>query len=222
MDGGIGPAEFHAAAGTSDWRVLAEGACAYFATGSFGAGVRFVQAMGELDGLDAGHPDVDIRHDGVTVPLITVTADWYGMSTRDIELAREISAIALAQGLSAEPSAVQSLLVIPGAPITAVVMPFWRALLGYEPRSDSPDEDLVDPRGRGAPFWFEPMREARADGGGAVHVAVWVAPEVAEARVAAALAAGGRLVRDDQAPAWWTLADAYGNEADIATTQGRG
>ena len=37
----------------------------------------------------------------------------------------------------------------------------------------------------------------------------------------AALAAGGRLVRDDQAPSWWTLADAAGNEADIATTKGR-
>lgn len=48
-----------------------------------------------------------------------------------------------------------------------------------------------------------------------------VPPEQAEARVAAALAAGGRLVRDRFAPAWWTLADAAGNEADIATTLSR-
>ena len=39
--------------------------------------------------------------------------------------------------------------------------------------------------------------------------------------VAAALAAGGRLVRD-HAPMWWTLADAAGNEVDISTVQGRG
>ena len=52
-------------------------------------------------------------------------------------------------------------------------------------------------------------------------VAIWVPPEQAEARVAAALAAGGRLVRDRFAPAWWTLADAAGNEADIATTLSR-
>jgi 4a-hydroxytetrahydrobiopterin dehydratase len=45
-----------------------------------------------------------------------------------------------------------------------------------------------------------------------------VPPEQAEARVAAALAAGGHLVRDEYAPAWWTLADAEGNEADVATT----
>ena len=86
-------------------------------------------------------------------------------------------------------------------------MPFWRAVLGYEPRIDSPDEDLVDPHDRGAPFWFETMEEPRADGGGAIHVSVWIPQDQAEARVAAALAAGGHMVRDDYAPAWWTLAD---------------
>ena len=65
------------------------------------------------------------------------------------------------------------------------------------------------------------MDEPRPDGGGAIHVAVWVPTAEAEARVAAALAAGGRMVRDDRAPAWWTLADAAGNEADIATTEFR-
>jgi 4a-hydroxytetrahydrobiopterin dehydratase len=101
-------------------------------------------------------------------------------------------------------------------------MPFWRAVLGYEPRHDSPDEDLVDPHGRGVSFWFERMNEPRPDGGGAIHVAVWVPSEEAQARIAAALAAGGRMVRDEYAPSGWTLADAAGNEADIATTMGRG
>ena len=100
-------------------------------------------------------------------------------------------------------------------------MPFWRAVLGYQPRDDSPDEDLVDPHMRGPSFWFEPMDEPRADGGGATHIGVWVPPEQAEARVAAALAAGGKMVRDRFAPSWWTLADAAGNEADVSTTQGR-
>jgi 4a-hydroxytetrahydrobiopterin dehydratase len=52
-------------------------------------------------------------------------------------------------------------------------------------------------------------------------VAVWVPYEQAQARIAAALAAGGRMVRDEFAPAWWTLADAAGNEADIATIKSR-
>jgi len=213
--------EFQEADGLEDWRVLSDGASAFFRTASFRASTELVRAIGERTD-DAGHPpDVDIRSDGVTVRLITITDGYYGMSQRDIELARQISAVARGQGLSADPSAVQSLLVIPGAPVTAEVMPFWRAVLGYEPRGDSPDEDLVDPHSRGPAFWFEPMNEPRPDGGGAIHVAIWVPDEQAEARVAAALAAGGRMVRDQFAPAWWTLADAAGNEADIATAMSR-
>lgn len=217
----IRPHEFHAYEGVEDWRVLGEGACAYFRTGTFAAGARFVRAIGELAGLDDHQPDVDVRHDGVTVRIVTLTDDYYGMTERDVELARQISEIAREQGLSADPGAVQSLLVIPGALVTAEVLPFWKAVLGYEPRGDSPDEDLVDPRSRGPAFWFEEMEEPRPDGGGAIHVAVWVPYEQAEARVAAALAAGGRMVRDEFAPAWWTLADAAGNEADVATTMSR-
>ena len=213
--------QFHEAEGVGDWRVVGDGACTFFRTSSFAEAARLVQAMSELPGLDAHHPDVDLRADGVTVRLITVTDDHYGMSMRDVELARQISGVARDLGLSGDPSAVQSVLVIPGAPDTAEVMPFWQAVLGYEPRADTPDEDLVDPRGRGPSFWFEPMDEPRPDGGGAIHVAIWVSYEQAEARVAAALAAGGRMVRDTFAPAWWTLADAAGNEADIATTMGR-
>ena len=63
-------------------------------------------------------------------------------------------------------------------------------------------------------------RTIRGDGGGAIHVAIWLPYEVAEARVAAALAAGGHLVRD-RAPMWWTLADSAGNEIDISTVKGR-
>lgn len=221
MEDGISPGQFHAAEGTQDWRVIGDGACAFFRTGSFGQAARFVAAIGGLSGVGAHPPAIDLRADGVTVRLLTRADDWYGMSQRDVEMTRAISALAREQGLSADPSAVQNVLVIPGATDVPAIMPFWRAALGYEPRADSPGEDLVDPRDRGPAFWFERMREPRADGGGAVHLAVWVPFEQAEARVAAALAAGGHLVRDDHAPSWWTLADAAGNEADIATTKGR-
>lgn len=221
MTNQITPKQFHEAVGVEDWRVIGDGACAYFPTGSFPVAARLVQAISELPGVDDHRPDVDVRPDGVTVRLLTKTEDHYGMSRRDIELARQISAAARELGLSADPSAVQSLLVIPGATAIAEVMPFWRAVLGYDPRPDSPAEDLVDPRSRGPSFWFEQMKEPRPDGGGAIHVAIWVPHEQAEARIAAALAAGGRMVRDEFAPSWWTLADAVGNEVDIATTRGR-
>ena len=189
----ISPKQFHESEGVEDWRVIGDGACAYFRTGSFEASAWLVQAISQLPGVEHHRPDVDVRHDGVTVRLITNTDDYYGMSQRDAEMARQISAAARRLGLSADPSAVQSVLV----------------------------KDLVDPHGRGPGFWFERMNEPRADGGGAIHVAVWVPHEHAEARIAAALAAGGRMVRDKFAPSWWTLADAAGNEIDIATTRGR-
>jgi 4a-hydroxytetrahydrobiopterin dehydratase len=217
----ISPTQFREAEGVEDWRVLGDGASAYFRTGSFAAGARLVQAISELPGVEDHHPDIDVRHEGVTVRLVTFIEGYGGMTRRDEELARRISAAARLLGLAADPSAVQSLLVIPGAAVRAEVMPFWRAVLGYEPRRDSPAEDLVDPRGRGVPFWFEEMAEPRPGGGGAIHVAVWVPYERAEARIAAALAAGGHMVRDTFAPSWWTLADAAGNEADIATVKDR-
>jgi 4a-hydroxytetrahydrobiopterin dehydratase len=221
MTDGMSPTQFHESEGVEDWRVIGDGACAHFRAGSFAASARLVQAISQLPGVEDHKPDVDLRHDGVTVRLITYDGDYYGMSQRDVEMARQISAAARRLGLTADPSAVQSLLVIPGATSTAEVIPFWRAALGYEPRRDSPAEDLVDPRGRGPGFWFEQMRQPRADGGGAIHIATWVPYEQAAGRIAAALAAGGRMVRDQFAPSWWTLADAAGNEIDIATTRGR-
>ncbi len=212
--------EFHADPSVAEWRVIGDGACTFYPTRSFAESARLVQAISELPGLESHTPDVDVRRDGVTVRLITITDDYYGMSPLDVDLARQISSAARRLGLSGDHTLVQSLLVIPGAAATAEVMPFWRAVLGYERRADTPDEDLVDPRSRGRAFWFERMAEPR-QGGGAIHVAIWVPPEQAEAHVAAALAAGGVLVRDQFAPAWWTLADAAGNEADIATTLSR-
>jgi len=221
MSDQISPKQFRESEGVDYWRVLGDGANAYFRTGSYAVGARLLQAISELPGMEDLRPDIDVRHDAVTVRMVAFIEGYGGMLRGHVELARKISAAAQKLGLSADPSAVQSLLVIPGATSRAEVMPFWRAVLGYEPRRDSPAEDLVDPHGRGVPFWFEQMKEPRRDGGGAIHIAVWVPYEHAEARIAAALAAGGRMVRDEFAPSWWTLADPAGNEADIATTKGR-
>lgn len=217
----ISPSAFQDADGLEDWRVLGDGACAFYRTDSFAASADLVRAIGEIPGIDDHPPAIDVRAGGVTFRQVTAADDHFGMTRRDVDIARRISEVANARGLRADPSAVQNVLVIPGAPKGTPVMPFWRAVLGYEPRPDSPEEDLVDPHDRGPGFWFEEMQEARADGGGSIHVGVWVPREQADARVAAALAAGGHLVRDAHAPSWWTLADAAGNEADVATATGR-
>jgi 4a-hydroxytetrahydrobiopterin dehydratase len=221
MNERITPKQFVESEGVGDWCLTSEGATAFFRTRSFAESARFVQAIGEIPGIEEHRPGIDVRHDGVTVHMITYTEDYFGPSARDVELARAISGLARTLGLSPDRSEVQSVLIIPGAPDITKVMPFWRAVLRYEPRRDSPAEDLVDPHDRTPPFWFEQMKEPRKDGGGAIHLAVWVPTEEAKARIDAALAAGGRMVRDEYAPSWWTLADAAGNEVDIATVGGR-
>jgi 4a-hydroxytetrahydrobiopterin dehydratase len=220
MIDGITPKQFYESEGVEDWRVVGDGACTFYRTGSFAASSRLVQAIGELPGIDHHRPDVDLRRDGVTVRLITYSDDWYGMSQRDVEMARRISAVARKLGLPADPSVVQSILFTIDARLSADVMPFWRAVLGYEYRVDNPKEDLIDPRGRGPSIWFQktdepPLSDFR------IHVDIWVPHDQVQARLAAALAAGGRLVTDKYAPAWWTLADPEGNVCDLATTTSR-
>ena len=217
----MSPKQFRESEGVGDWRVINDGACAFFRTTSIAQSANFMKAIGDIAGIDAHRPLIDVRHDGVTVRLLTREDDYYGMSGRDVELARMVSASARKLGLAADPSAVHGFLVIPGARDIKAIMPFWKAILGYIPRPDSPAEDLVDPHDIGPGFWFENMKVPREDGGGAIHVTVWLPYELAKARVDAALAAGGRMVRDSFAPTWWTLADAAGNECDVSTTQGR-
>jgi 4a-hydroxytetrahydrobiopterin dehydratase len=212
----ITPRQFHQAEGVEDWRVLVGGgACAHFRTGSFAAGVALVDAIGRLADAANHHPDVDLRYEGVTVRLRTY--DFGGLSQRDVTLARRISAAARELDVPADPTAVQDVQVAIDALVPPKVRPFWRAVLGYQ---ELGDEDLLDPHSRGPSFWFQELDAPRPQRN-RIHVDLFVPHDQAEARVTAALAAGGHLVSDDHAPAWWALADAEGNEVDVATWMGR-
>lgn len=209
--------DFQAAEGAEAWRVLPEGAMAVFRSDSFATSVRFVEAISRV--VAPGHePHVDIRGNEVAILLRAFKPDGYGLFQPDLDLARAIGTAATEMGLTADPSAVQSLSMIPGAPDRSTIMPFWQAVLAYRPRPDSPDEDLVDPHDRLAPFWFEEMDELRPDGKGSVHLVVWVPWDEVQARIAAALGAGGTLVRHNAEEMYWTLADPVGNEVDVATS----
>ncbi len=215
MSGQITAAQFHESDGVDDWRVLFGGAHAHFRTGSFATGVALVDAIGELADAMNHHPDVDLRYGGVTVRLLS--HDVGGLSDRDVRLARQISEAARELDIPTDPSAVQVVQVAVDALVAADVVPFWRAVLGYQ---DDGPEDLVDPSGRGPSFWLQQMDAPRPQRN-RIHVDVSVPHDQAEARIAAAVAAGGRVVSDAHAPQWWTLADAEGNEVDVATWQGR-
>jgi 4a-hydroxytetrahydrobiopterin dehydratase len=54
-----------------------------------------------------------------------------------------------------------------------------------------------------------------------IHFDVSVPHDEARRRIQAALDAGGVLVSDAQAPAFWVLADAEHNEVCVTTWQGR-
>lgn len=217
----ISPREFRDADGTRDWPVVSDGATAFFRTATLAEAARFVKAISELEGIEEHQPRIDVRPGGVTVSLLTVAHDWWGMSRRDVAFARLISKAAAAMGLPPDPGVVQSVdPIVIGAVDIKKVMPFWQALMGYQQRLDSPDEDLIDPRGRGPGIWFERLQDPPA-GRNRMHFAVWVPQEDAESRIAAAIAAGGTVVYDKRAPAWWTLADPEGNEADISTVMTR-
>ena len=202
---------FHDAAGVDDWRVLFSGAHAYFRAGSFAEAARFVAAIAEAaEGV--GHfPDVDVRPEGVTVR--TASGEYGALSPRDVELARGISAAARELGLDPDPSQVQAMGIAVAQDAGKDVGPFWAAALGY--RSLGPNEDVVDRHRRHPHVSFQGLRPPRP-GRGRTHIDVSVPADQAEARVAAALEAGGRLVDDTHAPHWWTLASPENHKVDIA------
>ena len=103
------------------------------------------------------------------------------------------------------------------------IRPFWKAVLAYqdEPGRSDPDDPIVDPAGQLPAVWFQQMTAPRPDRN-RIHLDVTVAHDEAEARVAAALAAGGVLVSDARARSFWVLADVEGNEACVCTWLDRG
>lgn len=208
--GWLSAEEFRASDGVEDWRVLGDAIYAFFRTDSFATGARLVQGIAELPRIDEDYqPDVDLRHEGVTVCLTTITVEHFlcGHSARDVEIARQISTAARELGIPADPTRAQHIQVSIDALVIPDVMPFWREALGYEFRRDT-DEDAVDPRGRGPSFWFQQMDAPRPQRN-RIHVDIAVPPEQAETRIAAVLAAGGRRADPDHP---WILSDPEGNE----------
>ncbi|MET0495516.1 MAG: VOC family protein [Actinoplanes sp.] len=208
MTAQITAGQFHAAEGVEDWRSLYHLVSAHFVAGSLGRGIALVDEIGRLtDEAEQQYLTIDLRGTGVTVSL----------SRRDIALARRISAAAGKLGIPADPAAVQLINVTLDALAGPDVLPFWQALLGYRRIGD---DYLADPARRGPGFGLQPMDVARPQRN-RLHLDIAVPHDQAEARIAAALAAGGHLVTDEHAPKWWVLADAEGNEACVATWVGR-
>jgi 4a-hydroxytetrahydrobiopterin dehydratase len=219
----ISASEWHARTDLPDWRVLQHRIEAGFRAASFGAAAVFVGQVAAAADAAGHHPDVDLRHPGrVRVVLTTQAAG--GLTDADVALATTISRLAAEGGLASEPFTALGFEVAVDALDIDAVRPFWKALLDYEeepPDADGRVDGLIDPLRIGPAVWFQQMDVARPQRN-RIHVDVHVPHDVADARIAAALAAGGRLVNDAEARAFWVLADPEGNEACVCTWQDRG
>jgi pterin-4a-carbinolamine dehydratase len=204
---------------TADWRVLFGAMTFYPIASPLWAAELAVAVAGLAD--DASMPLlVDLRPDGVTID--TGKDQWE--NERFGDLARRVQATAHGMGLAADPTRLRFVQIGIDAVDIPSVRGFWRAVLGYEYDPRPGVTDIYDPRRLNLPIIFQQMsasEEARRKQRNRIHLDVFVPDDQARARIDSALAAGGRIVYDDEAPEWWTLADPEGNEVDIAVSVGR-
>jgi 4a-hydroxytetrahydrobiopterin dehydratase len=201
--------DFLAAEGVDDWVVLHGGAAAVFRTGSLAETVRLAAAIGEVAGFEGSGALLTIADGQLTVRLARGVEK---LEPLHLELARAVSAVAQQHGAVADRAAVQEVQFAVAAKPDAIDVGFWRAVLGYSPFA--PD-NAIDPLGHGSTVWMQDLDPAKPLRH-AMHIDVSLAREEAETRLAAAVAAGGRIVDDSNAPGSWILADRAGNKVCIA------
>ncbi|WP_250005770.1 VOC family protein [Actinoplanes sp. M2I2] len=208
------------AVGDQGWRLVLGALCSSVAVTSLAGAVEVASRAVAACGAEAdGHLRVDVRADRVVLTVQTLAIG--AVTGLDAQLARAITA----SGLTTEPGAgrrsVQLLEIAVDALDIASVRPFWRAVLAYadEPGAAA-DGPLVDPLGQGPAIWFQQMDRPRPQRN-RLHLDISVPHDEAARRIEAAVAAGGRVLSDTRAPAFWVLADAEGNEACVTTWQGR-
>ena len=197
--------------GLADWRSMYGTLEARFVTGDFATGLRLVAAIGAVAEAAGHHPEVELRGEHVAVVLTSREAS--GKTLRDVDLARGISAAAAELGIEADPTLVQRPELALDTWDVDEIRPFWAAVLQAEARGD---DEVVDPLHRTPTIWFqrcEPHDEPHQRW----HLDLRVPPEVVHDRIEAALAAGGTLVSDVEAPRFWVLADSQGNKICLCT-----
>lgn len=211
------------------WRVILQTFATSVPVSSLQHGVVVAAAVaGAVAPADAARLRVDVRHDRVELVLPTLSRRT-GFDEADVAAARAVTEALTAAGIAPRPlgepgyaRSAQALEVCIDALDIAAIRPFWRAVMAYgdEPGGAGPADAVVDPAGQGPTIWFQQMAEPRSQRN-RIHFDIVVPHDEADRRRAAALAAGGTLVSDAEARAFWILADAEGNEICICTWQDR-
>ncbi|MEV4376646.1 4a-hydroxytetrahydrobiopterin dehydratase [Streptosporangium sp. NPDC049644] len=205
--------------GLDGWAYLLDGLQTRIHTKNFATGLSVVNAIGAAAEEMNHHPDLSLRYTHVDARL--TSHDERGVTDRDIRLGRVISAIAADAGVRLESSNISRLELALDTPARASILPFWAAVLATEHLSGLDYGDEVrDPADVLPTVWFQTSgsEEPRQRW----HLDMWVDPAQVQPRIDAALAAGGTLVSDAEAPSFWVLADPEGNRACLCTWQARG
>jgi 4a-hydroxytetrahydrobiopterin dehydratase len=204
--------------GLDGWAYLLGGLQTRIRTKNFATGLSVVGAIGAAAEEMNHHPDLHLRPAHVDVRL--TSHDERGVTDRDIRLARAVSSIAADAAVQLESSNVSRLELALDTPAGESIPPFWAAVLAMEYRS-GPDfgDEVRDPGDVLPTVWFQASgsEEPRQRW----HLDLWVDPAQAQPRIDAALAAGGTLVSDAEAPSFWMLADPEGNRVCLCTWQDR-
>lgn len=207
-----------AAAGLVDWRKLAQALHARYSIPDYVVAATFITAVAQAAEAAGHHPDLKLTRGVVDVSLCT-HEDGLWVTQQDIDLARRITEIARENGLESQPGAVTQLELALDTAHDALLGPFWSALLTGSPDNTIYDS-VFDPTGRVPSLWFQGTEEHETPRQ-RWHFDLWLAPEVADGRIAAAVAAGGSVVYDDEAPLFTVLADPDGNRVCVCTALGR-
>lgn len=211
-----------AAAGLDDWRQILGRLKARFHTGDGATGFALANAIGQAAAAVDHYPDLTLTGTDVVVAL--VSPDVPGITGRDVDLAREISRLAAQLGVASDVAGLTQLELGLDTAAGTQLAPFYAALLGGEVAYGEP----VDRSGQVPAVWWQDPGEANE--GPALpaqpfnqrwHFDVWVGHDEGEHRLQAVLNAGGRLVSDAAAPAYWVVEDADGNRSCICTPTGR-
>jgi len=205
-----GRLDFLSAEGLQDWVVLHGGPTAVFRTETLAEAAALANAIAQIPELDGTRAQLNIVSKRLTVRL---TREVWNIESEHIDLALAVSKVANSLGAVAERHQVQEVQIAIAAKPDAIDLGFWRAVLGYEPMLD---DNGFDPLGNSSMVYMQEIDEAK-DLRHAMHLDVSVAREVAQQRLTAAIEAGGVVVDDSHAPAWWVLADRSGNKVCIVS-----
>jgi 4a-hydroxytetrahydrobiopterin dehydratase len=197
----------------ADWRYLRLAIHARFGTDGFLGSLRLANRIGEAAEAMNHHPDLDVRWGRLDVKLSSHDAG--GVTQRDVDLARTISDLAAEEGCTSRSDEVTTLELALDTPAMETVKPFYRALMGMVDDPRDP-ESIIEKSGQLPTLWFQ-SPESVGEPRQRFHLDVFVPADQAESRVAAVVAAGGRLVSDDAAPSFWVLQDVEGNQSCICT-----